>query len=312
MKLNKKNGSPYDFGHLNTKGLTITQAQNISNLCNQRNEMLESKLNNLNNYSAKITDYTGNTHVIQDARPVPGDIDKVLSEMGENSALQAFLMDNLRKREEIMNAVKDEDFEFDPQPKQEGCDFLRKADMDYLTVDERIKYLYLEAKCARIGSFIHKNGQLTILRKNVDAENHFQTYSLEVGKQIPVVKTFHHTSHNLLIVHEKLSETHRELSMKLNYFKAKIKNARSEDDLKNLAKLKDIQTKYAAEITAWTTSLETKKKELISQLSQLRIELPQVEIDGKLLIQPLLTELLKKVDDENDVRGKVDKEESTS
>jgi len=48
---------------------------------------------------------------------------------------------------------------------------------------------------------------------------------IEVGKKTPMKVEVHHTSAQLLAIHEELANTHREYEQKVNYFKSKVKNA---------------------------------------------------------------------------------------
>ena len=61
---------------LTTKGLSLSQAQSISNLCNQRASDISALLNNINNVEKKL-EVNGDTYIETVGKPVPSDLTDV-------------------------------------------------------------------------------------------------------------------------------------------------------------------------------------------------------------------------------------------
>ena len=59
--------------NLANKGLSMSQAQSISNLCNQTAQEIERELNSYNNCSKSIN-IGGQVYNMQEGSPIPGDI----------------------------------------------------------------------------------------------------------------------------------------------------------------------------------------------------------------------------------------------
>jgi len=99
-----------------------------------------------------------------------------------------------------------------------------------LTDAEYSEYLQAEAMAAHLGQFIHKNGKLSNLRKELSNMPSIEWFNVEDGKKTPVKITKHHNSHDLLEIHEEIAEQHRQYEQRVNYFKAKVKNLVSDEN----------------------------------------------------------------------------------
>ncbi|MFN9959268.1 MAG: hypothetical protein ACK55I_39760, partial [bacterium] len=93
-----------------------------------------------------------------------------------------------------------------------------------LTDAEYSEYLQAEAMAAHLGQFIHKNGKLSQLRKDLPNTPSIEWFEVEEGKKTPVKVTKHHVSAALLGIHEDIAEAHRKYEQRVNYYKAKVKN----------------------------------------------------------------------------------------
>ena len=148
---------------LSTKGLSMSQAQSISNLCNQRSKEISTKLDNINNVSKKLTIGT-ETYIETQGNPIPTDVVQLLQAKARLSATQAFLMENIKAKDELINEIKYEEFIYDveapirPTTISEALPIEVKEDFgwDQLTAAEYNEYLEAEAYASHIGQFIHK------------------------------------------------------------------------------------------------------------------------------------------------------------
>jgi hypothetical protein len=105
---------------LSTKGLSMSQAQSISNLCNQRSKDITAKLADINNVSKELTIGADN-YTETKGHPIPTNVVELLTAKARLSATQAFLMENIKAKDELINKIKQERFtygiEFPERPK---------------------------------------------------------------------------------------------------------------------------------------------------------------------------------------------------
>jgi hypothetical protein len=217
---------------LSSKGLSMSQAQSVSNLCNQRSKDITAQLADINNVEKTLT-IGEETYVETQGNPMPQNIVNLLTAKARLSATQAFLMENIKAKDELINKIKSERFNYgieSPErpklisetiPSEVGEEF----GWDTLSTSEYNKYLEAEAYAAHIGQFIHKGGKLDRLRAELPTIKTLEFMEIEVGKKTPMKVAIHHTPAYLLSIHEELAALHREYEQKVNYFKSKVKNA---------------------------------------------------------------------------------------
>jgi len=216
---------------LSSKGLSMSQAASISNLCNQRAKEISSQLDNINNVSKELTIGT-ETYIETQGNPIPTNVVELLASKSRYSATQAFLMENIKAKDELINKIKYEGFQYDveapvrPQQISEDLPLEVKEEFgwDTLTTAEYNEYLEAEAYASHIGQFIHKRGTLDRLRAELPTIKTLEFMEIEVGKKTPLKVSIHHTAEQLLAIHEELATLHRGYEQKVNYFKSKVKN----------------------------------------------------------------------------------------
>ena len=216
---------------LESKGLSMSQAQSVSNLCNQRARDINFKLADINNISKSIS-VDGKEYQEVEAKPIPVNVNDLLDQKSKLHAAQSFLMENIKAKEEMLNDVKWDEFEFDrDQPVRGELKSIKKLNevdekwgWEQLSTAEYNEYLEAEAYASHVGQFIHKGGKLDQLRSELPNIKKLEWMEIETGKKTPVKVEIHHTSEDLLKIHEDLASTHRKHEQRVNYFKAKIKN----------------------------------------------------------------------------------------
>jgi len=239
---------------LSSKGLSMSQAQSISNLCNQRAKEISTKLDNINNVSKELVIGT-ETYVETNGNPIPDNVVFLLQEKASLSATQAFLMENIKAKDELINEIRFEVFEYgveEPLRPKEVSELLpsevnEEWGWDQLTQAEYNEYLEAEAYASHIGQFIHKRGTLDRLRAELPNIKTLEFMEIEVGKKTPLKVTIHHTSEQLLGIHEELAALHRGYEQKVNYFKAKVKNAVTSENARIQRERADIQSRVNTE-----------------------------------------------------------------
>lgn len=245
--------------NLANKGLSMSQAQSISNLCNQNAQEIQRELDSYNNCSKSIN-VSGQVYDLQEGIPVPGDILEKLKNKGDLHATQAFLMEALKSKEAEMDRIKDTRPDFSHliapvKPVVPDYDVLYDVFESWgwsqLTDAEYSEYLQAEAMASHLGQFIHKQGKLTQLRKELPNVASIEWFEVETGKKTPVKVVKHHVSSVLMAMHEGVADEHRKYEQRVNYFKAKVKNLVSDEN----ARIQKVNADKAARFLAIEKSL---------------------------------------------------------
>lgn len=285
---------------LAAKGLSMSTAQSISNLCNQRAKDITAQLADINNVSKELTIGTEN-YIETKGNPIPSNVVELLTAKAKLSATQAFLMENIKAKDTLINDIKSDYFMYEvPAPKKVE---LASEDLpnevneewgwDQLTTAEYNEYLEAEAYASHIGQFIHKGGKLDKLRAELPTIKTLEFMEVEVGKKTPLKVSVHHTPEQLLTIHEELAALHRGYEQKVNYFKSKVKNSVTTQNAKVQKERGDIQARvnkqnsdtvnaYKIAYEQWTADerkakheFEEKRQGRIQEAVNLKIEVPQ-------------------------------------
>jgi len=222
---------------LNTTGLSLSQAQSISNLCFQRTQDISSNLSVINN--AEKTLKIGNeTYIETVGNKIPANVVELLLEKALLHATQAFLMENIKAKDSILKELKAKYF-ISPltepdYPNMHSAILLPLVDekwgWDQLSLSEYNEYLEAEAYAAHIGQFIHKDCKLDILRKELSTIKTLEWMTVKDGEKTPLKVSVHHNQAQLLDIHNNLAALHRKYEQRVNYFKAKVKNLVTEEN----------------------------------------------------------------------------------
>jgi hypothetical protein len=285
---------------LSTTGLSLSQAQSISNLCFQRASDISAMISGLNN-ATKTLKIGQETYVETVGKKIPSNIVALLQEKSLLHATQAFLMENIKAKDELLKNKKSESFvttliepEYPELTKPKCLDTVSEDwGWEQLTVAEYNEYLDAEAHAAHIGQFIHKNSPLDSLRKELSTMKTLEWITIKDGEKTPLKVDIHHTPQELLKVHEELAALHRKYEQRVNYFKAKVKNLVTEENAriakanadeqtsvnaKNSVLLKEYQnayTMYQQEVSVERQNFESQRQEAIKQIAALRIQIDQ-------------------------------------
>jgi hypothetical protein len=222
---------------LNTTGLSLSQAQSISNLCFQRTQDISSNLSVINN--AEKTLKIGNeTYIETVGNKIPVNVVDLLLEKALLHATQAFLMENIKAKDSLLKELKAKYF-ISPltepdYPNIHSAILLPLVDekwgWDQLSLSEYNEYLEAEAYAAHIGQFIHKDCKLDILRKELSTIKTLEWMTIKDGEKTPLKVSVHHNQAQLLDIHNNLAALHRKYEQRVNYFKAKVKNLVTEEN----------------------------------------------------------------------------------
>jgi hypothetical protein len=254
---------------LASKGLSMSQAQSISNLCNQRSKDITAALADINNASKTIK--IGKEDYVHTAgKPIPSNVVELLANKARLHATQAFLMENIKAKDSIINEIKYESFDFEetnPSPTREPQimpEIVSQVGEDWgweqLTESEYNEFIEAEAYASHIGQFIHKGGSLDRLRTELPKIQTLEFMELEIGKKSPMKVTVHHKPEELLKTHEELAALHRGYEQRVNYFKSKVKNSVTKENAR-ISKLNAEAQAEANEKNSLAMGEYTKKRE---------------------------------------------------
>lgn len=276
--------------NLSKKGLSLSQAQSISNLCNQRALFIDSQLSSVNNFSKKIK-VDGEEHVIQQGNRLSENVVDLVKEKAGLHACQAFLMENIKAKDTMLNNIRTGkanilDIEVPRTPTLNQPELLDEVDEEWgweqLTTGEFNEYLEAESYAAHIGNFIHKRSILDELRKELPNIPSVEWMTIEDGKKTPVTIHVHHKANELLEVHEKFAAEHRKYEQRVNYFKAKVKNLVTKENAR-VAKLnadavnnanelnENLQAEYKQAMVLYNSQVNVRKSDF-EKLRQSQIE----------------------------------------
>ena len=283
---------------LSTKGLSLSEAQSISNLCNQRAIEIENKLSQVNSCEKSLFVNSLNYITVKGVK-LPSDTKTLLLEKGTLHACQAFLMENIRAKEALLEDIKNKraDISMIKQPVEPDfidSNLFLPVSEDFgwsqLSVNEINEYYQSEALAAHIGKFIHKGSKLESLRNETTNMKSIEWMEVETGKKTPVEIKSNHTSEELALLHEELAVLHRQHEQRTNYFKAKVKNLTTEENAR-IAGLNKIESNrvndenyiinnqykkdmevYNNEVSKVKNKFEEYRQQEIKRISALRIQ----------------------------------------
>jgi len=252
---------------LDSKGLSMSQAQSISNLCNQRSRDISFKLRDINNVE-KVLKIGEETYTETPGKKMPENVVDLLADKSRLHATQAFLMENIKAKDEMLTKIKNRQMEFH-LPAPESVE-LQNAKIesavnedwgwDQLSLSEYNEYLEAEAFASHVGQFIHKGGKLDNLRSELPTLKTLEWIEVEAGKKTPLKVSVHHTAEELGDLHEQLAGVHRTHEQRVNYFKAKVKNLVTTENAR-IAKENAVKEALVAEANQKVLSDYNKAKE---------------------------------------------------
>jgi hypothetical protein len=265
---------------LASTGLSLSQAQSISNLCNQRAIEIGNVLGVVNNYS-KVVKVDRESLITVQGRKLPENVVDLLKEKAELHATQAFLMENMKEKDNMLKQLKvvQADVSGVKFPKEydyEDPNIVPQVDetwgWEQLSSSEYNEYLEAEAYSSHIGQFIHKGSTLDKLRSELPGLPAIEWMIIQDGVKTPVAIKTHHTSEGLLKVHEDLAGIHRGYEQRVNYFKAKVKNLVTEENAR-IAKLNSDAQNEASKINSDRQgAYETEYKKAAEEVKIIRAE----------------------------------------
>ena len=266
------------------KGLSLSQAQSISNLCNQRAIEIAAQLQVVNNFSKTITLKKSDEKTIIEGHKLPDNVVDLIKEKAKLHACQGFLMENVKAKEDLLNQARQKQADLSDVIYPEKPDFVDPTDgslgevsekgwgWEQLTAKQLNEFVEAEAYAAHIGLFIHKDGILAGLRREFPNIPAIDWMTIKDGERTPVTITKHHTAEGLLKTHEELAALHREYEQRVNYFKAMVKNKVTKKNAEIAKHNADLQNNAAKHNNEVQAIHETALRKSNEQASDIRAE----------------------------------------
>ena len=244
--------------HLGKNGLSMSQAQSISNLCNQRAVEIDNTVDNFN-VIAKTLTIDGEIYEKVEAKPIADNIIELIMYKAKYNGTQAFLMECIKAKEALLESIQQEQPSIGhiTMPEKKYIDTSLYKDIvtedwgwQQLSAKEMAEYLDVEAQAAQVGKFIHKRGKLSQLRHQLAQFSPLEFTDIYGDRKTPVRVTRHHSAEELHGMYEAFAKIHRECNQRVNYFKAKVKNLTSAENEKILRENAVLKSRYEAEVQA--------------------------------------------------------------
>lgn len=264
------------------KGLSLSQAQSISNLCNQSAIEIAALLMVVNNIK-KTVKVDKVDKVLVTPKPLPKNVIEMLKKKAGLHACQAFLMENIKAKDAMLKLARIETADLSSVVYPEKPKFVDPTEgslaqvgedwgWEQLSAAELNEFLEAEAFAAHIGQFIHKDGILTGLRNELPNIPAIEWMTIKDGVKTPIDITVHHDAAKLLEIHNELAAAHREYEQRVNYFKAKVKNLVTTENARIAKHNADLQNAAAKQNNDLQVTFETQMKKVNEEANSIRAE----------------------------------------
>jgi len=301
------------------KGLSISQAQSLSNLCYQEARQIEFLLDDTNAYSKHVL-IDGTKHYLQKRKELPIDVIDLLEKKSRLYACQAFLMENIKAKDFLLKKYKNDIPDLSQLTKPERPEFLYPEEKEFvseewgweqLSVAEINEFLEAEAFAAHYGQFIHKESTLDRLREELSEMPDIEWIEINKDTKTPVFIHAHHTQDGLMNLHVKISKLHRKYEQRVNYFKSKVKNLVTEENRKRseynkeqflLVEVKNRETNkvYEEKMKEYNTRVDEIKKqfEIDRNMNLKRVSSMRIVVDER--FKGVVDQFLNELNDDGD------------
>ena len=287
--------------------LSMSDAQTISNMCNQKAQTISRKLDKINNFekvldlsTVKDSDNDSKKLIKVKAEPLNHDeVCDLLEKQSKYYSLQGFLVSHITLKESMLENLRREQDDFEYQSFGDYCNdnsLIEKPSLDNFTEyniwetispNEILRYYVAETDAATIGKFIHKDSKLDKLRKQLSAIPEYEFEEFPDGRVAIIEIKKHHTDEDLEKTHIVLADKHRDSERVVNSFKARLKNdlreltdeARSnynKEREKYNNQVASLKEKYDAERTTAYNIFLNEISEKTKEVANSRIEVPEI------------------------------------
>lgn len=289
--------------------MTSTEAQNICNIAKEAVTNEHERLSAVSFYDTEIASIISPEAFIK-TKISPNDISWIsesLDKIGRYNALNAWLKEAIKAKEEAMDEVDImdvttldfyEDYIKPEEPTIGYNSFDEEQVMSEWSADKLNRYYTLNSEAAVIGKYIHDSGAIAKARK--DLVNKMANPSTVSGqgretivyKYIPSVDTEVVES-----IYMSLLAKHRKLNAELNSLKAEIKETINKKNIEASIAFRDKHTEWEYKISEYYSLVKQRDAKIneykISEkerISKLKINVPSSLMDTYKEIKALISE----------------------
>lgn len=289
--------------------MTSTEAQNICNIAKEAVTNEHERLSAVSFYDTEIASIISPEAFIK-TKISPNDISWIsesLDKIGRYNALNAWLKEAIKAKEEAMNEVDTmdvttldfyEDYIKPEEPTIGYNSFDEEQVMSEWSADKLNRYYTLNSEAAVIGKYIHDSGAIAKARKDLVNKMANPSTVSGQGRETIVYKYIPSVDTEVVEgIYMSLLAKHRKLNAELNSLKAEIKETVNKKNIEASIAFRDKHTEWEYKISEYYSLIKQRDAKIneykISEkerISKLKINVPSSLMDTYKEIKALISE----------------------
>ena len=289
--------------------MTSTEAQNICNIAKEAVTNEHERLSTVSFYNTEIASIISPEAFIK-TKISPNDISWIsesLDKIGRYNALNAWLKEAIKAKEEAMDEVDImdvttldfyEDYIKPEEPTIGYNSFNEEQVMSEWSADKLNRYYTLNSEAAVIGKYIHDSGAIAKARKDLVNKMANPSTVSGQGRETIVYKYIPSVDTEVVEgIYMSLLAKHRKLNAELNNLKAEIKETVNKKNIEASIAFRDKHTEWKYKISEYYSLIKQRDAKIneykISEkerISKLKINVPSSLMDTYKEIKALISE----------------------
>ena len=289
--------------------MTSTEAQNICNIAKEAVTNEHERLSAVSFYDTEIASIISPEAFIK-TKISPNDISWIsesLDKIGRYNALNAWLKEAIKAKEEAMDEVDImdvttldfyEDYIKPEEPTIGYNSFDEEKVMSEWSADKLNRYYTLNSEAAVIGKYIHDSGAIAKARKDLVNKMANPSTVSGQGRETIVFKYIPSVDTEIVEgIYMSLLSKHRKLNAELNSLKAEIKETINKKNIEASIAFRDKHTEWEYKISEYYSLVKQRDAKIneykISEkerISKLKINVPSSLMDTYKEIKALISE----------------------
>ena len=289
--------------------MTSTEAQNICNIAKEAVTNEHERLSTVSFYNTEIASIISPEAFIK-TKISPNDISWIsesLDKIGRYNALNAWLKEAIKAKEEAMDEVDImdvttldfyEDYIKPEEPTMCYDSFDEEKVMSEWSADKLNRYYTLNSEAAVIGKYIHDSGAIAKARKDLVNKMANPSTVSGQGRETIVYKYIPSVDTEIVEgIYMSLLAKHRKLNAELNSLKAEIKETINKKNIEASIAFRDKHTEWEYKISEYYSLVKQRDAKIneykISEkerISKLKINVPSSLMDTYKEIKALISE----------------------
>ena len=289
--------------------MTSTEAQNICNIAKEAVTNEHERLSAVSFYDTEIASIISPEAFIK-TKISPNDISWIsesLDKIGRYNALNAWLKEAIKAKEEAMDEVDImdvttldfyEDYIKPEEPTMCYDSFDEEQVMSEWSADKLNRYYTLNSEAAVIGKYIHDSGAIAKARKDLVNKMANPSTVSGQGRETIVYKYIPSVDTEVVEgIYMSLLAKHRKLNAELNSLKAEIKETINKKNIEESIAFRDKHTEWEYKISEYYSLVKQRDAKIneykISEkerISKLKINVPSSLMDTYKEIKALISE----------------------